>query len=157
MELSVLRKVANDVGDYTKDEEEAVKYFGEINLVTKSKRGKYLLTIELLKEYLKKNTSLPKLTLSDTRELLANGMKVGFIFSKREKEFLTVLLKNKTPYASRETAAKFLGLSVDGNYSDWALDQAIHSLRTKLVKLGFAKEFLGTMRGKGYQLNYLYD
>lgn len=83
--------------------------------------------------------------------ILINEVNVSPLFSKGERRLLRCLLDQKDSVRSREILGKAYWQDA-ADYSDWALDQAIRRLRSKLQKLGVGRGILQTIKNQGYVL-----
>ena len=71
--------------------------------------------------------------------------------SKKELQILKVFMGSKNKIVTKEKLGNIIWKgNIEAAYSDWALDQAVSRFRKKLTKLGFSKDTLATVNGKGY-------
>jgi DNA-binding winged helix-turn-helix (wHTH) protein len=87
-----------------------------------------------------------------TGEILVNGLPPKEKIGLQEYRLLVEFLKNPDKVISRDDIALVLwDKETDEKYSDWAIDQVISQLRTKLEKLGISSAKLQTIRNRGYR------
>jgi len=87
-----------------------------------------------------------------TGEILINSLPIKEKISLQEYHLLNTFLKKKGLVLSRDQIAQALwGKDFEEKYSDWAIDQAISKLRSKLEKLGIPSSKLQTIRNRGYR------
>lgn len=78
------------------------------------------------------------------------GINIEKVLSTQEKDTIKLLCKKSNKLVSREDIAMLIwGQNWTDKYSDWAIDQLIHSIRTKLM---IDRKTLKTEKGKGYVL-----
>lgn len=85
--------------------------------------------------------------VSNNKEILINNIDVSKNFSKTEKAILETLANYK--FITREE----VNILSNKELTDWSIDQKISRIRSKLVKMGFKKEIIKTVKGKGYKLS----
>lgn len=74
-------------------------------------------------------------------------------FSPQEYEVLKRLVKNKEELVSRDQVAESLwGKDWEDQYSDWAIDKVMSTIRKKLETLGFPPQKLTTLKKRGFKL-----
>ncbi len=95
----------------------------------------------------------PAIALDEqTGEILINGLPPREKIGLQEYRLLVEFLKNPDKVISRDEIALVLwDKEADEKYSDWAIDQIISQLRTKLEKLGLSSAKLQTIRNRGYR------
>lgn len=106
--------------------------------------------VRLLADRALRTSDEKQLIVDVKKRILCNGVVVSDIFSQKEAIVLEKLLEQGNRLVSRETVAT--GVWNGDDYTDWALDRLISRLRKKLLKLGYQKDFLITIPGKGFQL-----
>ena len=87
------------------------------------------------------------LQISNSKEILINNIDVSKNFSKTEKAIIEKLANNK--FITREE----INILSNKELTDWSIDQKISRVRAKLVEMGFKKDIIKTVKGKGYKLS----
>ncbi|KXK27440.1 MAG: DNA-binding transcriptional regulator CpxR [candidate division WS6 bacterium OLB20] len=79
------------------------------------------------------------------------GNDITETLTNTEQTVLHALLQKKA--ISRDAIAEILwGKQKDDRFSDWAIDKAVSRIRTKLSEAGAGKNYIRTLRGRGYTL-----
>lgn len=149
-EKEVLEKIIKRNFLFNPEEKHIVTYFIKSNTLVK-KNEQYYLFSPLLEDYLNEQLSKKlKIEAVNNRDLVINGVAMNNYFSKREKQLLLYLVNNKGEIIDRDSAAKIIWKENQDSYTDWALDQFILRLRKKLLSLGFEKNFIKTVKNRGF-------
>jgi DNA-binding winged helix-turn-helix (wHTH) protein len=106
--------------------------------------------IEYLKNLIQKKEK--SLEVNEEGQLLIDGQPIKPIFSAREYELLREFFKEQDRLLSRDRIAEILWGEKESyeKYSDWAISQAIATLRKKLSSIGVGPFSLKPIRGEGY-------
>lgn len=153
-ERMVLDKIIKNEDDFSPNENETINYLLKTKLLIKNK--KYLeISIPVLKDFIRETiNSKTQLNLSNSGQLLLNGVIIEGFFSRREKRIIKLFTESKRKVVNREKIASIVWLNnKDDIYTDWALDQLIRRLRNKFVKLGLSRELIKTIKNQGYLFN----
>jgi hypothetical protein len=107
------------------------EYLMRVGVVRKTDRG-YTLGIPLLAVAIERETRRDVLrTVYD--KILLGSKDITSLFSRQEKQLLSVFLASKKKIISRENIAKTVwGEAWEDKYSDWAIDRIVYRIRTKL-------------------------
>lgn len=120
----------------------------------KPKKPKEFLESQYQIKYLKGSVLHKKagLKVSPDGQILLDGQPVRPIFSAREYELLQVLVENPNRIVARDQIAEIMWGEKESyeKYSDWAMNQAVATLRQKLVSLGLGPGLIKTVKKKGY-------
>jgi DNA-binding winged helix-turn-helix (wHTH) protein len=89
---------------------------------------------------------------SKNGEILINNQPAREKITLQEYHLLSSFINKKNSVLSRDQIAHSLwGKDFEEKYSDWAIDQVISQLRTKMKKLGIPSSKLQTIRNRGYR------
>lgn len=85
-------------------------------------------------------------------QVLVNDQPIQPIFSAREYDLLKTFVENPKRIITRDRIAEIMWGEKESyeKYSDWAMNQAMVTLRQKLVGIGFDPSCLKTVKKKGY-------
>lgn len=144
-ESEVLKHFIAGQTSFTDLQRHSADYLNRIGLI---KNGR--ITIPLLEKYIK--DMLPKVNMSiSENHIIINNVIVDSHFSRKELKALRLLMQHRQNIVDRDAVAKAVWpVDTDSHYSEWAIDRIIARLREKLIKLGIEKQFITTLRGKGY-------
>lgn len=126
----------------------------KLRLVLAGKNQKWEFFSPLFKAFvMNQKLDAPAIAIDEqTGEILVNGLPPREKIGLQEYRLLVEFLKNPDKVISRDEIALVLwDKEADEKYSDWAIDQVISQLRTKLEKLGLPSAKLQTIRNRGYR------
>jgi len=111
----------------------------------------YVITVPILSRYITEISSEHYQLTFENDSLFVNQVPVDSFFSERERGLLVYIFTHQGEVIPRETIATVLWRkNVEEYYTDWGLDQAMRRLRKRLEQLGIPKQFIKTVKGKGY-------
>ena len=151
-EKEVCNKIMFHMDQFTQEEEFIANYFKQLKIIYKVGRS-WVFSLPIL-EYVLKNTN-KNLSVSKNvdGELILGSFPLQNVLTQNEYKTLTLLYNNKKSLVDRDTLAKTIWGSVYlDKYSNWAIDKTISRIRKKLSTLGFNKEMIQIVKGKGYKL-----
>lgn len=126
----------------------------KLRIISKIGRNSYQLFSPLFQSFIA-NLRGTKAELGldfQTGEILVNSLPIKEKISLQEYHLLSTFLKKRGVVLSRDQIAQALwGKDFEEKYSDWAIDQVISKLRSKLEKLGIPSSKLQTIRNRGYR------
>jgi DNA-binding response OmpR family regulator len=123
---------------------EHTEYFIKTGIVRDNR-----IAIGLLDEYVKRMISQEVAVRMDANRLYIRNVCIDAFLSHQEHRLIKLLVSQPDVTISRETIGKAIW-GDDGDFSDWALDQALRRLRQKLLKFGIPLSWIRTVKGKGY-------
>lgn len=142
-EQDVLRLVALQKST---DDKEAYGFLEKTGVISDGR-----IEIGLLEDYVKqralKNVSLRV----DQKKIMVGNVCIDEFLSAQENKAIRLLLFPGGVTVPRETLGKAIW-GDDGDFTDWALDQAMKRLRQKLLKFGIPETYIQTVKGKGYHV-----
>ena len=126
------------------------EYLKSIRVISELE-GKPKLGILLLSQVIEKETRLSKFQLRGDNRIFIGEKEITMQLSRKERNFLFLLLAAKKKIISRDTAAQAIwGKDWEEKYSDWAIDRLVHRIRKKLKTLGLDEKLLKTVKKKGF-------
>lgn len=144
-EQKVLEAVA--LGKST-DDKEASRFLEKIGVISDGR-----IMIGLMDEYVKHRT-LENVSLRvDQKRLMVGTICIDEFLSRQEQKAIRLLVSSTGVTVPREALGKAIW-GEDGDFSDWALDQAVKRLRQKLLKFGIPETYIQTVKGKGYHVAF---
>ena len=130
--------------------DETCSYVLQTGLIAKEADTR-IITVPILSCYIEKISSEHYQLTFENDSLSVNHVPVDSFFSERERGLLVYIFTHQGEVIPRDTVATVLwGENVEENYTDWGLDQAMRRLRKRLEQLGIPKQFIKTVKGKGY-------
>lgn len=82
-----------------------------------------------------------------------DGIEIESNLTAREYNLLKLLLSRPNEIITREEIAQFIwGSEALEKYSDWAIDQSVSRLRSKLQDDPYNPQFIETIKGRGFKL-----
>jgi hypothetical protein len=115
------------------------------NLRLKQQQGKYQLESQ---EYLKKLGIYKEVSIDKEGDLIINGNHIGL--SKNENSFLKVLNEYKGKIVDYDTIFEGVWGGDSEKFSLYAITKLVERVRNKMQKLGISKDFITSVKGKGY-------
>lgn len=160
-ELQALYDLATDVDRSTIDKEtlERLTKYEMVDKegITIKLVEKYLSTSGLSKYGLEREATVTKKDKEKGRIQVKNGSAyidgemLETALSSREFKILKYFVENPNVLISRELLSEVLwGKNIE-KYSDWAIDQAISRLRSKLKDNGYQPKHIKTLKGRGFR------
>jgi DNA-binding winged helix-turn-helix (wHTH) protein len=165
VDYSIKRQEETSKFTFSESEKKAIKEIGHghpyiVKLAclliasNKPKNPGQFLKSQYQMEYLKNLIQKKEKNLEVNKEgqLLIDGQPIKPIFSAREYELLREFFKEQDRLLSRDKIAEILWGEKESyeKYSDWAISQAIATLRKKLSSIGVGPASLKPIRGEGY-------
>ncbi len=147
-EQEVLKKIVKKNYHITDAEEQhSLNYFKKMEFIANNQ-----ITVPLIVKYIK--SLLPKVNIKlSGSHILVNDLILDSHFSRKEKKVLQLFMKNPDEIVSRDDIAKVIWpINTESYFTEWALDRIIARLRSKLGKLGIPKNFIITLRGRGFMM-----
>lgn len=111
------------------------------------------ITIRQLEEYVKQRT-LKNISLRvDQGRIKVGSICIEEFLGPQEQKAIRQLLTPPGVIVLREALGKAIW-GEEGDFTDWALDQAMKRLRQKLLKFGIPETYIQTVKGKGYHVAF---
>lgn len=149
-EQQVLKKISLGNRNFDDKEKQILEHLRKLQLLNSANE----ITIPLLEKYIQNRKHINIELKLEAEEIILNNVPIKHMFSKKESHVLKNLLKRPGELISRDDIAKFIWpINTEDNYSDWAIDQIMKRLRTKLAQLFIPEDVIQTYRGKGYKFN----
>ena len=140
------------IDKFTQEEKLVIDYFDQLK-VTKKIGRKWLISLPILEHVLNRTNQNLSINKNVDGELMLGSYPLDSALTQNEYKTLVLLYNNKKSLVDRDTLAKTIWGSVYlDKYSNWAIDKTISRIRKKLSGLGFNKEMIQIVKGKGYKL-----
>jgi DNA-binding winged helix-turn-helix (wHTH) protein len=151
-EKHILSKIQFGLDDFSLDEQIVVSYLDRLRIIKKKGR-RWSISLPIL-NHLMKNTNKELEIHSDNQNSLFLGdYSLERILTPNEYKTIMLLFNKRGSLVERDELAHAIWGDVYlEKYSDWAIDKTISRIRKKLNALGFNKEMLRIIKGKGYKL-----
>lgn len=107
------------------------------------------IVIGFLEEYIKQRTLKNVSLRIDMGRIKVGNVCIDEFLSPQEQKVIRLLLTPPGVTVPREAFGKAIW-GEEGDFTDWALDQAMKRLRQKLLKFGIPETYVQTVKGKGY-------
>ena len=152
LENSVLEKIIKKINNFEDKEKPVLDYLISTRLIKKTNK-KYFITIPIIENYLKNQLiSQTQINVNKKGQVITNNIVMESCFSKKEKSLIKYFINNQNKIIPRSEIAQIIwGSNYLENYTDWALDQLIKRLRTKLENFGLPKDLIKTIKNQGYK------
>ncbi|MEK9179336.1 MAG: helix-turn-helix domain-containing protein [Patescibacteria group bacterium] len=147
VEQEALKKIVSGIKTFNLQEQEAILYLQKINCVS-SRRNKLSIRGKVLTDFIRDLCNVEQKKVEINNGLEVNGVNVTSLFTVREFRILTYLSKHASEVVLRDEVGNLFWNS--GEFTDWALDQAIRRIRLKFKSLGVHRNLIKSVRGKGY-------
>jgi DNA-binding winged helix-turn-helix (wHTH) protein len=146
-ELSVIEKLGRKEMEFSPDEKISLAHLTKLNAIDSG--GTVL--IPALSNYiasLKQNANT--FTVSEG-SIVLNSIPITSAFSRKERRALSLLIERTPDVVTRDDiAARIWPVNTEKYYSDWAIDQIVARIRTKLKQFSLPPKTIQALRGKGY-------
>lgn len=148
-EKNIIRKIYLGTIDNDDSLTHEYDYLKSIGLI-KINSAKIDLGLPLLSKIIEKEMKLDVIHVMGHQIMIGKNDLTNTL-SKKERIFITLLLKSKKKIISKDTIAQAIwGDSWEDKYSDWAMDILVYRVRKKLKSIGVDEKLLKTIKKKGF-------
>ncbi|MBU1326735.1 helix-turn-helix domain-containing protein [Patescibacteria group bacterium] len=148
-EQEIIRKVIYQQ-EVVVNEDPEILFLLRTNLLFKVGH-KLIITVPILKDYVKSIINSVSLQLNSNQQIVINGISADTLLTLRENQLLAYFLQHKGEVITKDQIGELLWQDKwSENGSDWAIDQVMRRLRKKLFQLSIDKNTIRTIKGKGY-------
>lgn len=151
-EKHILSKIQFGLNDFSLDEQIVVSYLERMQVIQKKGR-RWSISLPILNHLMKNTNTELEIHSDDQNSLFLGDYSLERILTPNEYKTVMLIFNKRGSLVERdELAHEIWGDVYLEKYSDWAIDKTISRIRKKLNALGFNKEMLRIIKGKGYKL-----
>lgn len=152
IEKEVCRKIMFHSDQFTPDEKLTLDYFEQLKIIRKVGR-KWVFSLPIIEYVLNNANQNLSINKNVDGELTLGSFPLHNVLTQNEYKTLLLLYTNKRSLVQRDALAKAIWGNVYlDKFSNWAIDKTISRIRKKLSNLGFNKNMIQIVKGKGYKL-----